>query len=227
MERGVWGEEPFFKMVFSPHTTTLIMAFTTRKSLLARVRGGDEVSWNDFYEAYKPLILLCGGDCGLTADEKEELVQQVMCELFQKDIVGKYDPENIPEGVTFVYDPAKGRFRHFLRKIIRNQALKIVRKRKDTSSLNDENNPIELGSEDAWNAVWDEEWYKHLLNMALVELKERVQPETYAAFEMYALHERNAEEVAKFLNISVSNIYTAKSRCISTLREIIKTLDER
>ena len=37
----------------------------------------------------------------------------------------------------------------------------------------------------------------------------------------------DAEEAAKFLNISASNIYTAKSRCISTLREIIKTLDER
>ena len=203
------------------------MAFTTRKSLLARVRGGDEVSWSDFYEAYKPLILLCGGDCGLTADEKEELVQQVMSELFLKDIVGKYDPDNVPENVTFVYDPAKGRFRHFLRKIIRNHALKILRKRKNNASLDDENNPIELGSEDAWNAAWDEEWYKHLLNMALVELREWVQPETYAAFEMYALHERNVEEVAQFLNMSVSSIYTAKSRCISALRDIIKTLDER
>ena len=63
--------------------------------------------------------------------------------------------------------------------------------------------------------------------MALVELRERVQPETYAAFEMYALHERSVEEVAQFLNMSVSSIYTAKSRCISTLRDIIKTLDER
>jgi len=51
------------------------MAFTTRKSLLMRVREGDEVSWNDFYKTYKPLIFLCGDDCGLLPDEKEELVQ--------------------------------------------------------------------------------------------------------------------------------------------------------
>ena len=105
--------------------------------------------------------------------------------------------------------------------------MKILRKRKNEASLDDECNPIELGSEDAWNAVWDEEWYKHLLNMALVELKERIQPETYTAFEMYALHERKVEEVSKFLNMSVSSVYTAKSRCISALKEIIKTLDER
>ena len=70
------------------------MAFTTKKSLLAKVRAGDEVSWNEFYEAYRPLILLCGGDCSLTPDENEELVQQVMTELFTKDIIGKYDHGN-------------------------------------------------------------------------------------------------------------------------------------
>ena len=42
------------------------MAFTTRKSLLAKVRAGDEVSWSDFYTAYKPLIYLCGNDHGLS-----------------------------------------------------------------------------------------------------------------------------------------------------------------
>ena len=68
-----------------------IMAFTTRKSLLAKVRGGDEVSWQEFYAAYKPLILLCGADCGLDRDEKDELVQKVMCEIFCKDIVGKFE----------------------------------------------------------------------------------------------------------------------------------------
>lgn len=65
------------------------MAFTTRKSLLAKVRAGDEVSWSDFYTAYKPLIYLCGNDCGLNNAEKEELVQQVMTEIFRKDIIGK------------------------------------------------------------------------------------------------------------------------------------------
>ena len=89
------------------------MAFTTKKSLLAKVRAGDEVSWEEFYEAYRPLILLCGGDCSLTPDENEELVQQVMTELFTKDLLGKYDPDHIPENVVFHYDPKRGRFRHF------------------------------------------------------------------------------------------------------------------
>ena len=204
------------------------MAFTTRKSLLIRVRCGDEISWGEFYAAYKPLILLCGGDCGLTQDEKEELVQKVMCEIFQKDIISKYDPENIPEHIVFKYDPSKGRFRHYLRKIIRFQAIKIYKQRRNFESIDSETSPVHfLPSKDEWNTVWDEEWQRHLLNMAMQELKNRVQAETYAAFEMYALQKRKVEDVADFLNMSVSSVYTAKSRCISTLKEIIRDLEEK
>ena len=63
--------------------------------------------------------------------------------------------------------------------------------------------------------------------MAMTELRGRVQPETYVAFEMYAVQNRKVEDVANFLNISVSSVYTAKSRCISTLREIIKDLEDK
>ena len=61
----------------------------------------------------------------------------------------------------------------------------------------------------------------------MVELKNRVQPETFAACEMYAVQNRNVQEVAEFLNLSVSSVYTAKSRCVSALRDIIKDLEDK
>ena len=202
------------------------MAFTTRKSLLAKVRSGDEVSWREFYETYKPLILLCGGDMRLTADEKEELISRVMCEIFQKDIVGKYDPEKIPDGVVFKYDPAKGRFRHFLRKIIRNQALGIIRKRRSHLSLDVPETP-EPAAEDKWESDWDLEWRRHLYNMALIELRTHVDTKTYSAFELYAIQGRNPREVADFLGLSVASVYTGKSRCIELIKKIIRDLEEQ
>ena len=203
------------------------MAFTTRKSLLAKVRAGDEVSWAEFYAAYKPLILLCGQDCLLTPDENDELVQQVMSEIFQKDIVGKYDPDHIPDNIVFHYDPSHGRFRHYLRKIIRNQALKIIQKRRGFVELDNSEKTVEEPTIDVWDNLWDEEWKRHVLAMALTELKGHVQPETYVAFEMYALQERPVQEVANFLNLSVASVYTAKSRCIAALKEIISKLEEQ
>ena len=200
------------------------MAFTTKKSLLAKVRAGDEVSWREFYDAYRSLILLCGGDCSLTPDENEELVQQVMTELFTKDILGKYDPDHIPDDVVFHYDPKRGRFRHFLKKIVRNQAIRIYHKRFDHALLEDAET---LCGENAFDSIWDEEWRRHVLNMALVELKGRVQPETYSAFEMYAMQNRKLDEVCKFLDMLPASVYTAKSRCIATLKEIIASLEEK
>ena len=201
------------------------MAFTTRKSLLARVREGGEIPWREFYATYKPLVYLCGGDCGLTDDEKDELVQKVMCEIFEKDIVGKYDPEHVPDDVAFRHDPARGRFRHYLRQMIRNQARKIIRTRRSAELPLDD--ALDKRTDDALEAAWDSEWRRHLLNMALAELKGRVQPETYVAFEMYALQNRPAQEVAEFLNISVASVYTAKNRCVLTLREIVNNLEEK
>ena len=63
--------------------------------------------------------------------------------------------------------------------------------------------------------------------MAMTELRGRVQPDTFVAFEMYAVQNRKVEEVAEFLNMSVSSVYTAKSRCISALKEIIKELEDK
>ena len=89
------------------------MAFTTRKSLLSKIKQGDEISWEEFYASYRPLILLRAGDLGLTQTEKDDLVQIVMSEFFK----GSRD---------FQYDRGKGRFRDYLKSIINNQIKSTV-----------------------------------------------------------------------------------------------------
>ncbi|MBO5900177.1 MAG: sigma-70 family RNA polymerase sigma factor, partial [Lentisphaeria bacterium] len=203
------------------------MAYTTRKSLLARVRQGDEISWDDFYTEYEKLILCCGSDYGLSQNEKEELVQNVMCEIFQRDMLKNFDSEESYKDYFFTHDQTKGRFRNYLRQVVKYQAYKIMRSRKNDIRIDDDDNHIQISSpEDDWDNIWEFEWERHVLNMALVELRGRVQPDTFVAFEMYALQNRPVQEVAEFLNISVSSVYTAKSRCISVLKEAIKELED-
>ena len=202
------------------------MAYTTRKSLLARVRQGDEVSWNDFYDAYKGLVKSCGQDYGLSNAEKEELLQNVMCEVFRRDMLKNFDSEESYDEYFFTHDQTKGRFRNYLRQVVKYQAYKIMRARKNDIRIDDDDNHIQIASpEDDWDNIWEFEWQRHVLNMALIELRGRVQPDTYAAFEMYALQNRPVQEVAQFLDISVSAIYTAKSRCIAVLKEAVKDLE--
>jgi RNA polymerase sigma factor (sigma-70 family) len=200
------------------------MAFTTKKSLLAKVRAGDEISWREFYDTYRPLIYLVGRDCGLTPSENEELVQQVMCEIFNKDILGKYNIEEVPKEITFKYDPAKGRFRHYLKGIIRNQALKLYHKRGKFASMEDISEPaVEVN----FDADWETEWKKHLFTQAMEELKNQVQAVTYSAFEMYAVQGRPVQDVADFLNLSVNSVYVAKNRCIAAIKNIIKEFEKK
>ena len=104
----------------------------------------------------------------------------------------------------------------------------MYKKRHDFESVDAESFPAKnLLAEDLFNKNWDDEWMKHLLNEAMIELKSRVESNTYSAFEKYAMHRKSVKEVADFFDISVSSVYTAKSRCIATLREIIKDLEEK
>ena len=200
------------------------MAFTTKKSLLARVRAGDEVSWREFYETYRPLTILCGRDCGLTYEENEELIQLVMCEIFQKDILAKYNIDEVPKDIVFQYDPSRGRFRYFLKAIIRNQALKLYHKRREHVNIEEIPEPA---SDDKFDASWDGEWRRHIFTQAMLDLRNQVQSNTFAAFEMYAVQGRPVKEVADFLNMSVNSVYVAKNRCIESLKEIMENLERK
>ena len=113
----------------------------------------------------------------------------------------------------------------YLKKIIRNHAIKLYHRRHATLPLEvveEGNHPVA----DDWDRLWEKEWKRHLFNMALEELKTQVQPETFVAFEMYALQNKPVREVAEFLHMSVSAVYTAKSRCIADMKNIIANLEE-
>ena len=82
-------------------------------------------------------------------------------------------------------------------------------------------------SNDEWDAIWNDEWQQHILNSALAELKLRIQPGNYAAFEMYVFQKMPVEEIADLLGISIGAVYTAKSRCLKMLKLIISKLEEK
>ena len=57
-QKAVVGER-HSKFCFGSGATN--MSCPTKKSLLARVRSGDEISWREFYETCRPLVFLVGG----------------------------------------------------------------------------------------------------------------------------------------------------------------------
>jgi len=186
------------------------MAFSTSKSMLSKIKAGDNIAWSDFYRTYRPLIMLCGSDCNLSASEKEELMQDTVLSMFK--------------GQHFVYDRSKGRFRDYLRRIIKRRAYDIIRKRSKHQEL-DENilNSLESPEQDD---RWAKEWRQHVLNEALRELRSAVEPSTFQAFDLFVIRDMKASKVAEVLDISENTVYLAKMRSLKKLKEIVKNIDE-
>ena len=186
------------------------MAFTTRKEMLQKVANKDEAAWHDFIEFYRPLIILRGRDLKLTDQELEELQQDVCLSVHK-------------HGATSRYDPSKGRFRDYLRKIITNCAIEILGHRPNGEDLAIIINlPI---SEDKDTA--DEEWRKFIYEKALEELRSCCEPATYMAFELYVQRELPVTEVASIMSMSEDQVYQAKSRSVKRLKEIVARLEKQ
>lgn len=185
------------------------MAWTTRKSLIDRILDGDEESWDTFYTSYSRLVYAIGERSGLSADDCEDLVQEVMRTIFNnKD--------------RFRYDSATGKFRTYLTGIVKHKVYDFYRKHDGRIVATDEEAVLDAAEPvSQLDDVCTEEWKNHLLNVALMELREKVDPGTFDAFQMYVLQERQPREVAVALSISESAVYVYKNRCVSHLRSII------
>ncbi len=185
------------------------MAWTTRKSLIERILDGDEESWDTFYANYSRLVYAIGERSGLPADDCEDLVQEVMRTIFNnKD--------------RFRYDSSAGKFRTYLTGIVKHKVCDFYRRRDDRVITMGEEAVLEAAEPaNRLEDVCAEEWKNHLLNVALMELREKVDPGTFDAFQMYVLQERQPRDVADALSISESSVYVYKNRCVKHLRAII------
>ena len=186
------------------------MAWTTRKSLIERVLDGDEESWTTFYASYSRLICAIGDRSGLSPDDCQDLIQDVMRTIFDnKD--------------RFRYDSNAGKFRSYLTGIVKHKVGDFYRSR-DARILDVESEDADEPADpcNRLDTVCSEEWKNHILNVALMELRQRVEPETFDAFQMYVLQELDSKVVARALSISESSVYVYKNRCVKHLRTIIE-----
>ena len=181
------------------------MAYTTRKTLLQGVLKGDESSWEQFLEFYKPLIRLCGHDFELTEEEIQDLQQEVLIEVNKANVIGKYNQ-------------SRGRFRDYFRTIIRRKAIRI---RKQRLRLIEQ---MPVSSKTELETAWEKEWQEILLKVATNELKEKVNSTNFMAYDLNVNQGIPAPQVATMLNITLNQVYLAKGRCTRLLAEIIEKL---
>ena len=182
---------------------------TTQSSLLERVQQGDEISWNEFYFRYAPVIRAAGMGFKFNDTECDDLIQQVMLKFFN-------------HAETFVYRKGEVKFRTYFAQIVRSQAVDMIRR-----SATQKNLHCELpDTPDPFNELFMEEWRKAVLEEAKAELRLRVDPKTYQAFELYVLQGRSAAKVAEVLAISTNQFYAVTHRCMNIIQKIISRHNE-
>jgi RNA polymerase sigma factor (sigma-70 family) len=181
---------------------------TTNPSIFMRLNRTDpqprEVAWEEFRARYAPVIAGFARNLGAPQQEIDDVIQDVLLGFFAK-------------APTFEYDPAKGRFRGYLKVC----TFRALRKRMG-SALKLKAEPIEqvdpdsLDVEQAWNDVWEQEMLRHALDEAREQYRHA---NTFRAFEQYVVLGKPADEVARMLGMHVNSVYRAKEQITEVLRE--------
>jgi len=202
------------------HENALIQ---TRVTLLNRLKDWrDQSSWQEFFDIYWKLIYGVARKAGLTEAEAQDVVQET---LFA---VAKHIP-------TFKYDPAIGSFKGWMLNMTRWRIVDQLRKRGplvqhrpdagDTARTATIDKVPDANSPDL-DAVWEADWEKNLLAAAMQNVKPKLDPQKFQIFDFYVNKEWPPEKVAQTFNVSVNQVYLAKSRVTEMLREEVGRLEK-
>jgi len=182
----------------------------TRASLIQRLKDWeDQASWQEFFDTYCRLIHGVAVKRGLTKAEAQDVLQETMIS------VAKHMP-------GFKYDPAIGSFKTWLLNMTRWRIADQVRKRLPLAAVQEASDGVlreefaGLGTANEVSPdlekIWDAEWEKNLLEVAVGKARRRMDPQQYQIFDFYVNRAWTAEKVAKTLGVSVSQVYLAKHR---------------
>ena len=190
----------------------------TNTALLEGLKdSGDEAAWREFDARYRPLVVAVARRMGLQPSDAEDAAQETMAAFVQAYRQGRYDRQ-------------EGRLRDWLRGIACHKVRDLQRRQgrceKPAADRTDATRLLDQVPDEAPEAAWDAEWEKALLRQCLEEVRREVQPQTFEAFTLLALHEWPARRVAEHLQISEDVVYQSKSRVLKRVRELAAHLRE-
>ncbi len=179
----------------------------TRPSLLVRLRdGGDEAAWREFDQAYRELILRYARHRGLQQADAEDVRQQVLLALSRALL-------------EFRYDPARGRFRDYLGRVVRHAAIRQMRRPIVVSSELDGLGDAPTGN-DEQDPLWEREWMLHHLRRAMSTVRRAFEPRSIEVFDAL-LAGSEVATVAAAHGLSPQAVHKIKQRIRDRLRELI------
>jgi len=184
---------------------------TTHITLLAKMAdGSDAAAWREFCDRYGELIRAVARRQGLQAADCDDVLQDVLLELSRV----------LPE---FRYDPAKGRFRSYLKTIVLRAVFRRFRQKRPLTGQEAVERVVDVTADDAQiERVWEEEWRDYHLRQAMRAIEVEFSPPHRAAFQAYVVEGRDAHETAERFGLSLDQVYQIKSRILRRLSGLIE-----
>ena len=191
----------------------------TRSTLLRQLRElGQQEGWREFFDLYWMFIYRSALRKGLGESEAEEVTQETMVRVARA----------MP---GFRYDRKRGSFKGWLSRIVGNVIIDHYRKAKAR--------PDGMPAAEAWRGepdakaveadlerIWDEEWTRNLMDLALKGTRNRVSLREYQIFHLHTIQGHSATETAELAGVSAGRVYVAKLRAGRVFRKEYARLKE-
>lgn len=186
-------------------------ATVTGTTLLEGLRDpANQTIWTQYVERYRPMIVRYAKRRGLDAEDAEDVAQTSLLAFSDGYRDGRYDR-------------SKGRLRSWLFGIVANE---VRAKRRKQEIPRDGEDALAGVEADDGQSAWDEEWQRAVLRECLAQARSEVQPETWRAFELFALEGRSAESVASELATTANAVFLAKRRILARMRELRPLMED-
>lgn len=174
-------------------------------------------AWRRFYRRYTPMLLSYAKRVGLTDADAQDVVAETLTTFVEAYRAGRYDRN-------------RARLKSWLGGIAQKKIYKFHARRKPVSL------DVPVGEDSARSLdpqapyepdeAFEREWQLERLNEALDRLRTESDPDTYQAFDLYALKSWPVAKVATFLNVTRNAVYISKTRCVQKLQRIVRQIDQ-
>ncbi len=188
----------------------------TSATLMMRVQEdpADPLAWDEFVRRYQPMIRAWCLRWGSQPADAADVAQQVLLKLLTA--MKQYRRQ------------AGSGFRGWLKTVTHNAWLDFVASRRLSAPYPESINSF-ADSSDAFEDLeqrMQRAFERELLELAMRRVEPRVKPTTWQAFQLTAIENLPGVEVARRLNMDVSNVFVHKHRVLKLLEEEVAILKE-
>ena len=184
----------------------------TRQSLLLRLRDSEHDAWTEFSDVYRPAIYRLIRRRGWQDADAQDLTQLILVKI-AKAIEG-FDPNG------------RARFRTWLTTICRNTLVDELRRRHSQVPLENRCGDLDLAAPDISEAELASEHRRQVFRRAAKLAAAEFTSTTWEAFWETAVLGKSTKEAARLTGISVGAVYTARSRVMQRLKQLVQEYDD-